>query len=81
MDSAAAKPIIDGVAEKASKIPGRDEQDHAKQEAMANGNEDKIYVNITNSGDEWKRIDIAAKAAKQSRQSQRDRIPWPEYKM
>jgi len=35
----------------------------------------KIYVNITNSSDEWKRIDIAAKAAKQSRQSQQDGIP------
>jgi len=27
MDGAAAKPIIDGVAKKAPKIPGRDEQD------------------------------------------------------
>ena len=38
MGSAAAKPIIDGVAKRDSEIPGRDEQDQAKQGAIANGN-------------------------------------------
>jgi hypothetical protein len=50
MGSAAAKPIIDGVAKKASKIPGRDEQDHAKQGAMAYGNEE--WFNCKN-GKRW----------------------------
>jgi hypothetical protein len=50
MGSAAAKPIIDGVAKRDSKIPGRDEQDHAKQGAMANGNEE--WFNCKN-GKRW----------------------------
>jgi len=62
MDSTAAKPIIDGVAEKASKIPGRDEQDHAKQEAMANGNEE--WFNCKN-GKRWtQRIKMRERNAK-----------------
>ena len=85
MASAAAKPIIDGVAKKAPKIPGRDEHDvkcgwqwrwkRGIMQRIILCKPNKNYVNITNSSDEWKRIDIAAKAAKQSRQSQQDGIP------
>ena len=50
MGSAAAKPIIDGVAKRDSEIPGRDEQDQAKQGAIANGNEE--WFNCKN-GKRW----------------------------